>query len=128
MWFSLRKWWVIKIPVGRVIALLYLSPNRQLLTDESSTPSTAADVAGRLAQIPKSNSTIPQTIVIMSPSGFTPEARDSAAPQRKSNPDPRRPNGAGGGRSPRSRPNPLPTYSIPKPIPKNAGPRLPRGS
>ncbi len=74
---SQQKWWVLKARVGQM-RVLCVSPSRALLAGEQPSPLTAADLKKTLGEIPPPMGKMPQTIVIMSTSGFAQTAREAA--------------------------------------------------
>jgi hypothetical protein len=74
---SQQKWWVLKNRVGQ-LRVLCVSPSRALLSGESGAPISSADLKKILSEIPPPISKTPQTVVIMSTSGFAQTAREAA--------------------------------------------------
>jgi hypothetical protein len=78
---SRKKWWIFKSWVGRFRAVC-VSPSRALIAGQAPAAASAADLAQTLASMPPPVPAIPSTVAIMSTSGFTPEARESALRMR----------------------------------------------
>jgi hypothetical protein len=72
---STRKWLFFKAPMAR-ISVISLVPTRELLTGDAIQPITAERVKRELAKIPPSLGGVPTTIVLLSTSGFTADARE----------------------------------------------------
>jgi predicted nucleic acid-binding Zn-ribbon protein len=74
---SVKKWWFFKTPVGR-FRMICVSPSRALLAGEAPLPMSPADVTKALGDVPPPLAGEPITVVLMSTSGFTQQARDAA--------------------------------------------------
>src|SRR5579872_1574069 len=74
---SQKKWFIIKAPIGRLRAMC-VSPSRALIAGQSPAPLSASDLSQAVSTTPPPLSGVPVTLVIMSTSGFTPEARETA--------------------------------------------------
>jgi hypothetical protein len=74
---SQKKWFVLKSVVGRM-RVVCASPTKQLLRGEKPEPMNAGDVNKVLAAQPPSLGGVPQTILVMSTSGFTIDAHELA--------------------------------------------------
>jgi hypothetical protein len=72
-----RRWFVFRAPVGRLRAIC-VSPTRALLSDQSAAPLGTAEVVKILTDAPAAVGGVPSTMVILSTSGFTMEARETA--------------------------------------------------
>jgi hypothetical protein len=74
---SQKRWLVFKKVVGR-LRLVCTSPTKQLLRGEQPDPMDIGDVSKLLASQPPSLGGVPQTILVMSTSGFTIDAHEVA--------------------------------------------------
>lgn len=74
---SQKKWWVFKSPVGQ-LKVVSVSPLRALLAGETPSSMTGADVNKLISEAAPGPRAVPTTVVIMSTSGFTADARESA--------------------------------------------------
>jgi hypothetical protein len=74
---SMKKWWLLKSPVGRFRAIC-VSPSRALISGQPPLPLTASDLLQSISRTPPPLAGIPVTLAILSTSGFTAEARDAA--------------------------------------------------
>lgn len=72
---STRKWLLFKAPMARV-TVISLVPTHELLTGDVIQPINADRVKRELAKIPPSLNGVPTTIVLLSTSGFTSDARE----------------------------------------------------
>jgi hypothetical protein len=72
-----KRLWFFKEVVGRVKALC-VSPTRSLISGESAAPMSKREVEQLLRQLPPPLGNAPTTLVVMSTSGYAPEARDLA--------------------------------------------------
>src|SRR5690349_11049464 len=70
---SQKKWWFFHKTVGRV-RTISISPQRELLTGQVPIVVSRQEVEKMLTQMPPSRDHAPTTIVIMSTSGFAPDA------------------------------------------------------
>ena len=75
-----RNFWMFKKTVGELVTAC-ISPTRELLKGETPKPLSAAEVNAFLSQVKRSSGgpDVPATVVLMSTSGFAPEARDLAS-------------------------------------------------
>jgi hypothetical protein len=73
---KMRNFWMLKKTVGE-LTVLCASPTRDLVLGQSPAPMGAAEVGSRLADLKRSagGPDVPVTIVLMSTSGFTQEAK-----------------------------------------------------
>jgi len=90
-----RRWFFFRSPVGRLRAVC-ASPTRLLLSGMPSRPLDGGDVARILAEQPPPLANIPSTMVLLSTSGFTIEAREAAERRTDRTVLLVEPNGAGG--------------------------------
>jgi hypothetical protein len=90
-----RRFFFFRSPVGRLRAVC-ASPTKLLLSDEPARPLSGADVTKILAEQPPPLSHIPTTLVLLSTSGFTIDARESAERRTDRTVLLVEPNGAGG--------------------------------
>lgn len=72
---STKKWWFFKSTVGRLVVIT-LSPVRKLLAGERGEPIGADCVKQELSKLPPSLNNVPTTVILVSTSGFTPDARE----------------------------------------------------
>ncbi len=70
-----KRWWVFKSVVGRV-QVVCLSPTRDLLTGGSIEPASAERVKKELSKIPPAVGNVPTTVILVSTSGFSIDARE----------------------------------------------------
>lgn len=73
---SRRRWIFGKTAVAR-LRVICLSPTRDLILGQPGSPMSAADITKALAQSPPPLGKAPSTLVIMSTSGFTADAREA---------------------------------------------------
>jgi hypothetical protein len=73
---SRRTFWLFKSAVGN-LRVVCISPVRALIAGENPRPMSASDVTKALSEIPP-GIRVPQTVVLMSTSGFTTEAKLAA--------------------------------------------------
>lgn len=73
-----RAWFVLRQAIGR-LQVICLSPQRDLLAGGSIKPMDTRETVKALAQIPPPLHHVPQTVVLLSTSGFTLEAHELAA-------------------------------------------------
>jgi hypothetical protein len=71
---SQKKWWFFHQTVGRMRTIC-VSPGRSLLTGQIAPAMTKQDVERTIAEMPTAKDRAPTTIVIMSTSGFAPDAK-----------------------------------------------------
>jgi hypothetical protein len=71
-----KRWAIFKTPVAN-LRVVCISPSRELLEGREVKPAGAAELGQALREISAGRGGVPQTIVVMSTSGFTAEARDS---------------------------------------------------
>src|SRR5437588_6926263 len=74
---SQRRWWFFRATVGRV-RIVCVSPTKALLTGDEPKPMSTPELQKLLASIPPSVGGVPQTVVVLSTSGFTREAHEVA--------------------------------------------------
>lgn len=74
---SQRTFWLLRKTVGR-LRVVCASPTDSLLKGESPRPLTATEVQRLLGGLPPSLGGVPQTVVLLSTSGFAPDARGMA--------------------------------------------------
>jgi hypothetical protein len=90
-----RRFFFFRSPVGRLRAVC-ASPTRLLLSDQPARPLDSGDVAKILAEQPPPLANIPSTMVLLSTSGFTIDAREAAERRTDRTVLLVEPNGAGG--------------------------------
>ncbi len=71
------RWWIWKEPLGRLRAMV-VAPWAALIAGQSPAPMSALDLGRALAQVAPPVHQVPTTLVLMSTSGFTEEARKLA--------------------------------------------------
>lgn len=72
---SSRRWLFFKTPAAR-LSVIALVPTRELLTGEKVAPVNAERLKRELAKIPPGLGGVPTTLIFLSTSGFTPDARE----------------------------------------------------
>jgi hypothetical protein len=92
---SQKKWFVLKEVVGR-LRVICTSPTKQLLKGETPEPMDIGDLNRLLSVQPPSLGGVPQTILVMSSSGFTMDAHEVADRRADRTVILVEPNGAGG--------------------------------
>jgi hypothetical protein len=90
-----KKMFVLTETVGR-LRVVCVSPTRALLRGEEPAPMSGGDVAKLLASMPPSLGGVPMTVVVISTSGFTVEAHETADRRADRTIILLEPNGAGG--------------------------------
>lgn len=93
--FWQKQLWFFRKNVGRM-RLVCASPTDELLKGQDPSPMDTGDVSRALATVPPSLGGVPQTIVLMSTSGFTLEAHELADRRAERAVVLVEPNGAGG--------------------------------
>src|SRR5436190_741729 len=76
--FWQRKMLLFKQIVGRM-RVVCVSPTRTLLAGEEPRPMTKSDITKTLSELPPALARVPTTVVLLSTSGFTIEAREAAS-------------------------------------------------
>jgi hypothetical protein len=90
-----RRFFFFRSPVGRLRAVC-ASPTRLLLSGQAARPLDGGDVARILAEQPPPLANVPSTMVLLSTSGFTIDAREAAERRADRTVLLVEPNGAGG--------------------------------
>lgn len=73
-----RAWFILRQPIGR-LKVVCVSPQRELLAGSPIKPMNTREVTKVLSEIPPPLHHVPQTIAVLSTSGFTLEAHELAA-------------------------------------------------
>jgi hypothetical protein len=75
--FSVRKWLILQDIIGRLVVAV-VPPTRELLKDESPEPMSVGETRRQLSAVPPPLPGVPTTLVLVSTSGFAPDARELA--------------------------------------------------
>lgn len=70
-----KRWWFFTKPVGR-LKVVCVSPTRELLSGGAVDPMTGEELARLLRETPPPLTPVPNTVVVVSTSGFTMDARE----------------------------------------------------
>ncbi|MDB5326076.1 MAG: hypothetical protein JWM57_1645 [Phycisphaerales bacterium] len=93
--FTMNRWYIFQQVVGRLIATAY-SPVKTLLADESPKPMTAGETRRAISALPPPLAKVPTTVILISTSGFDPDARELANRTSEANVILMEPTAAGG--------------------------------
>ncbi|MGN6727859.1 MAG: hypothetical protein ACTHLZ_18210, partial [Tepidisphaeraceae bacterium] len=75
--FSVNKWWIFQKTIARLVAVVH-SPVKPILADETCEPMTAGETRRALGAVPPPLPGVPTTVLLVSTSGFAPDARELA--------------------------------------------------
>lgn len=75
--FSVTKWFFLEKIIARLVVTV-IPPTRELLKDQPPEPMSTGETRRQLAALPPASSGVPTTIVLVSTSGFEPDARELA--------------------------------------------------